>query len=206
MWRSLGIRLCTCGSLPAAPDLDVFVYLEEVDRSGKSTYITEGDLRASHRKLSQAPFNNLGLPYQTHDQSDLLADPERRTVRAGFQLAAHLLSIPCWQPHPHHRGIRRCRQLRYACPQSGTNAPTVAGEQSPVLCGIACHPIGEGLMIIDAHAHAAREYSTAESIKDMAKKYEIEKIVLCTSPKNNTGSERATQYPVHENPRQHLSA
>ncbi len=40
-------------------------------------------------------------------------------------------------------------------------------------------------MIIDAHAHAAREYSTVESIKDMAKKYEIEKIVLCTSPKNN---------------------
>jgi predicted TIM-barrel fold metal-dependent hydrolase len=40
-------------------------------------------------------------------------------------------------------------------------------------------------MIIDAHAHAAREYSTAESIKEMAIKYEIEKIVLCTSPKNN---------------------
>jgi predicted TIM-barrel fold metal-dependent hydrolase len=40
-------------------------------------------------------------------------------------------------------------------------------------------------MIIDAHAHAAREYSTVESVKDTAKKYEIEKIVLCTSPKNN---------------------
>jgi len=40
-------------------------------------------------------------------------------------------------------------------------------------------------MIIDAHAHAAREYSTAESILAAAKKYEIEKIVLYTSPKNN---------------------
>jgi len=54
-----------------APDLDVFVYLEEVDGSNHSTYITEGDLRASHRKLGQAPFKNLTLPYQTHDQSDL---------------------------------------------------------------------------------------------------------------------------------------
>lgn len=54
----------------SAPDLDAFVYLEEVDQSGHSTYVTEGDLRASHRKLGQAPFNNLGLPYQTHDLSD----------------------------------------------------------------------------------------------------------------------------------------
>ena len=29
----------------------------------KSTYITEGNLRASHRALSQAPYNNLGLPF-----------------------------------------------------------------------------------------------------------------------------------------------
>ena len=33
------------------PDLDLFVYLEEVDDTGKPTYITEGNLRASHRKL-----------------------------------------------------------------------------------------------------------------------------------------------------------
>jgi len=52
-------------------DLDAFVYLEEVDGNGKSTYITEGNLRASHRKLSQAPFNNMGLPFHSHYQSDL---------------------------------------------------------------------------------------------------------------------------------------
>jgi uncharacterized protein len=54
-----------------APDLDVFVYLEEVDGSGRSTYITEGNLRASHRKLSAAPFKNLGLPFQSHYKSDV---------------------------------------------------------------------------------------------------------------------------------------
>jgi putative CocE/NonD family hydrolase len=54
-----------------APDLDVFVYLEEVDGGGKSTYVTEGNLRSSHRKLSKAPYNNLGLSYHSHYQSDL---------------------------------------------------------------------------------------------------------------------------------------
>ena len=55
-----------------APDLDLFVYLEEVDGGGKSTYITEGNLRSSHRKLSEAPYNHLGLPYHSHYQIDVL--------------------------------------------------------------------------------------------------------------------------------------
>lgn len=54
-----------------APDLDAFIYLEEVDNHGDSTYITEGELRASHRQLSQAPFNNFGLPWRDHFQSGL---------------------------------------------------------------------------------------------------------------------------------------
>lgn len=69
-----------------APDLDVFVYLEEVDRSGKSTYITEGTLRASHRKLCQASFNNLGLPYHSHYQSDLAPIPAGEPVELAFSL------------------------------------------------------------------------------------------------------------------------
>jgi uncharacterized protein len=54
----------------SSPDLDVFVYLEEVAANGKTTYFTEGELRASHRKPGQAPFNTFGLPYQTHLQTD----------------------------------------------------------------------------------------------------------------------------------------
>jgi putative CocE/NonD family hydrolase len=52
------------------PDLDVFAYLEEVDQNGNSTYITEGNLRASHRALSRAPYENFGLPFHTHFKSD----------------------------------------------------------------------------------------------------------------------------------------
>jgi len=39
-------------------------------------------------------------------------------------------------------------------------------------------------MVIDGHAHAARDYSTAESISRVATQYKLDKIVLCTSPKN----------------------
>jgi hypothetical protein len=45
------------------PDVDVFVYLEEVDERGESHYVSEGVLRASHRALGTAPYAYLGLPY-----------------------------------------------------------------------------------------------------------------------------------------------
>ena len=77
-----------------APDLDVFVYLEEVDRKGKSTYITEGTLRASHRKLSKAPFNNLGLPYRSHYQSDLAPIPAGEPVELAFSLLPTSYQFP----------------------------------------------------------------------------------------------------------------
>lgn len=40
-------------------------------------------------------------------------------------------------------------------------------------------------MIIDIHAHAGGNYGSVDSIKDMSAKYGIEKMVLCTGPKNN---------------------
>jgi len=43
-----------------------------VDMNGHSTYITEGTLRASHRLDMDAPYNNLGLPFYRHYESDLL--------------------------------------------------------------------------------------------------------------------------------------
>jgi hypothetical protein len=69
-----------------APDLDVFTYLEEVDTSGRSTYLTEGDLRASHRKLNQAPFNNFGLPYNSHLQTDQQLVPTGEPFNLAFSL------------------------------------------------------------------------------------------------------------------------
>ena len=58
----------------SASDADFYVLLEEVDADGKSDYVTEGILRASHRSLSPPPWNNLDLPFQrsfADDQRDL---------------------------------------------------------------------------------------------------------------------------------------
>lgn len=55
-------------------------------------------------------------------------------------------------------------------------------------------------MIIDAHAHAAGEYSTPESILRMSKKYGIDKILLCTSPKNNCDLKQPPNIPFMNTP------
>ena len=48
-----------------------YAYLEDVHPSGFSQYVTEGALLASHRKLSDAPWDNLGLPYHSGLRADV---------------------------------------------------------------------------------------------------------------------------------------
>lgn len=78
----------------AAPDLDVFVYLEEVDGNGNSTYITEGELRTSHRQLSQAPFDNFDLPWHNHFQGELQPIPPEKPLELVFDLRPTAWQIP----------------------------------------------------------------------------------------------------------------
>jgi putative CocE/NonD family hydrolase len=52
-------------------DGDFFIYLEEIDSDGRSHYITEGVLRATHRRTSDAPFDNMGLPFHRSHAEDL---------------------------------------------------------------------------------------------------------------------------------------
>jgi len=69
-----------------APDLNVFGYLEEIDSKGNSTYISQGILRASHRTPGQAPFENLGLPWFNHFQSELQPIPAGGPFELVFEL------------------------------------------------------------------------------------------------------------------------
>jgi putative CocE/NonD family hydrolase len=69
-----------------APDLDLFVYLEEVDEDGNSIYVTEGILRASHRAIGKASFENLGLPWHNHFQSELQAVPAGEPIELVFDI------------------------------------------------------------------------------------------------------------------------
>ncbi|MEO9944682.1 MAG: CocE/NonD family hydrolase [Paraglaciecola sp.] len=45
-----------------ASDGEIFAYLEEVDKDGNVVYLTEGLLRASHRKIAKPAYDTFGLP------------------------------------------------------------------------------------------------------------------------------------------------
>jgi predicted acyl esterase len=48
-----------------------FVYLEDVDENGRVTYVTEGQLRALHRGVSDAtPPYQMSIPYHSFEESD----------------------------------------------------------------------------------------------------------------------------------------
>ena len=63
----------------SAHDADFFVYLEDVSPELRSTYVTEGVLRASHRKLGHPPFKNIGLPWPRSYAEDVTPLPDRPT-------------------------------------------------------------------------------------------------------------------------------
>lgn len=54
-----------------ASDGTFFVYLEDVDERGRTAYVTEGQLRAIHRRLSDArpPYSQV-VPYRTFKRGD----------------------------------------------------------------------------------------------------------------------------------------
>jgi len=63
----------------SAHDVDAIVFLEDVDSAGKSVYVTEGVLRASHRKLAAPPFKNFGLPWPRSHREDIAPLPSAPT-------------------------------------------------------------------------------------------------------------------------------
>jgi len=65
-----GIPLVKIYLSASTPDADVYAVLEEVDANGRSSYITEGNLRVSLRKESKAPWNNLGIPWHRANELD----------------------------------------------------------------------------------------------------------------------------------------
>lgn len=66
-----GIPLVSLFLSVNAPDADCFVYLEEVDPSGAVYYVTEGQLKALHRKLGdqKPPYEHV-VPYRTFERKD----------------------------------------------------------------------------------------------------------------------------------------
>ena len=59
-----------------APDVDIFVYLEQVYPDGTSEYLTEGCLRLSHRAVTDSPLEALSLPFHPSTAASLSANTE----------------------------------------------------------------------------------------------------------------------------------
>jgi uncharacterized protein len=76
-----------------ARDADYFVYLEEVDASGRSFYVGEGELRASHGRPGQTPYRSLAPP-RSDLTGDLMEDTAGQplTLKIGLLPLAHLFA------------------------------------------------------------------------------------------------------------------
>jgi putative CocE/NonD family hydrolase len=67
----IGHPIVTLWMRSSTNDGDIIVLLEEVDEEGVARYVTEGVLRASHRRLGEAPWDdNIGLPFQRSFRED----------------------------------------------------------------------------------------------------------------------------------------
>lgn len=69
----------------SARDADIFVYLEEVTARGEVNYVTEGVLRASHRRAGQTPFEPTALQ-PTHLRADAAPIEPGETVALDIAL------------------------------------------------------------------------------------------------------------------------
>jgi putative CocE/NonD family hydrolase len=62
-----------------------FAWLEDVDEAGKSTFVTDGKLKASHRAVQpQQPYDKLGIPYHRSFREDVKDIPAGQIVELPF--------------------------------------------------------------------------------------------------------------------------
>lgn len=70
-----------------APDVDVTAFLFDVAPDGTATtYQMLGRLRASHRAIAEAPYDNLGLPWHSFRSTDAAPIPAGEPVEITFDM------------------------------------------------------------------------------------------------------------------------
>lgn len=76
-----------------AKDADIFVYIEDLAPNGKVTYITEGALRASHRKVSENPIYKSAGAFHSFKREDMqdLVPGEITRIQFDLQPISYLL-------------------------------------------------------------------------------------------------------------------
>jgi putative CocE/NonD family hydrolase len=74
-------------------DGDVFAYLEEIDEHGAAHYVSEGVIRASHRKLDLPPWSNFNLPWHRSLKKDLAPLTPKEPAALDFDLEGTAIVI-----------------------------------------------------------------------------------------------------------------
>jgi len=72
----------------------VFVYLDQVKPDGKSEVISFGRLKLAHRKLAQAPYETLGLPWHSGLAKDVSPPRPGETVSLSIAMTPVSLVVP----------------------------------------------------------------------------------------------------------------
>jgi len=67
-------------------DVDIYITLQDIDKSDSVSQVSKGILRASHRKESTPSFNNMGLPFHRHFKEDVLPIPSNQPFKLAFDL------------------------------------------------------------------------------------------------------------------------
>jgi len=76
------------------PDADIFVYLEEVKATGEVEVLSFGRLKASHRALADAPWDNLGLPWHSGLEADSAPLPQGQPAGMSIAMLATSRHVP----------------------------------------------------------------------------------------------------------------
>ncbi len=59
----------------SAGDIEINVYMQEIDERGEPFYLTDGIIRSSHRKLGQPPYDKMGLPWLDSSRAAVESTP-----------------------------------------------------------------------------------------------------------------------------------
>jgi putative CocE/NonD family hydrolase len=99
-------------------DANFFAYLEDVAPDGKSTVVSLGRLAASHRRISMAPYETLGLPWDSGLEADNLPLQAGKPAELRFALTAsawvfkagHRMRVVVTGADPRQRNLMQIRQ------------------------------------------------------------------------------------------------
>lgn len=105
-----------------------FVYLEDVDEAGEVRYLTEGQLRGIHRKVSaDSPPYNMLIPYHSFKRKDAMPLVPGETARLNFGLRP--ISVLIKKGHRIRVAIAGADKDSFArIPKEGT--PTITVERN----------------------------------------------------------------------------